>query len=47
MNLSEPSGSLRFFEENEKTVTVNSERYVDTTEKCFLPKIEEMDVRIM
>lgn len=33
-----------FFEENEKAVTVNSERYVSMIVDFFLPKLEEMNV---
>ena len=32
-----------FFEENEVTVTVNSDRYVNMLEEFFFPRIEELD----
>jgi hypothetical protein len=33
-----------FFEENEQTVTVTSDRYVNMLEEFFLPRIDEMDL---
>lgn len=35
-----------FFEENERAVTVNSERYVNMIENFFLPTLGEIDIRI-
>jgi len=35
----------RFFEENERTVTVNSDRYANMIKEFFLPKFEEIQGR--